>query len=483
MFQLNKDVHKNILKKIDCFLEKDSLNKYYEYSGLEFDLPSYSETEIKDFYWHLVPGSTYDSKKSLEEQYSCEEYDYEYFSELDVLEITLTILSKSSYNNEKKKEFLEELFRYFNKIGIIVNITRHCYIKILNNKILDEGSYSNIRFFSVGVLLKEMKKQYLNTPFENRIKYEFENMKKLEFSENILNVYDYLEEYKSYTMEQADECLYDYLMTNNLTLEEKIRIIKYILNGMKDAHDNSIIHRDLHLGNILRKNDRFVIADFGLAKDLSRDRSLKSSNTQKSNSKFVDPECRGDKFLHLDKVSDIYSIGVIIEEILREDRDRFSYFINKCTQHLKVNRYQTIDEVIYEFENNIQDIENKLSKEKIEEKIKNCRVDQSVMEYLNSLTAEENVSLILKYSDNFEKILELSEINIAYKIVSETLEFLKMQYNGLCFNDYTTIAKIMYNLFHQIEDEVLKRKIKEIVRYCAEDVNRYDCKPLYEKIK
>ncbi|MGL5902667.1 MAG: hypothetical protein ACRCZO_08250 [Cetobacterium sp.] len=40
---------------------------------MEFDLPSYSETEIKDFYWHLVPGSTYDSKKSLEEQCSCED--------------------------------------------------------------------------------------------------------------------------------------------------------------------------------------------------------------------------------------------------------------------------------------------------------------------------------------------------------------------------------------------------------------------------
>lgn len=482
VFQINKSDYINQLSKIDLFLKETSLNIYYESSGLEFILPDYSRSEITDFFFYQNSGSYYNIEKSLVEQYSYEECDYQYFSELDILEVILLIFSKSKFNEENKERFLQELISELIGLGIIIKRLDTGGLEILNNKLLDSGSYCNIYYYSNNILLKEIKSEYRGTPFEKRLKYEFENMKKLEDSENILNVYNYLEEDEAYTMEQADECLYDYLRKNHLNLEEKIKIVRDILKGIKDAHDNSVIHRDLHLGNILRKGSTFMIADFGLAKDLDRDRSLKSSNTQKSNSKFVDPECRGNKFLELDKVSDIYSLGVIIEEILGEDVEKVSYFISRCTQRLKKDRYQSMDEVIYEFENTIINIDKQLSKEKVKEKIKNGRVDQSVIEYLKTLTAEETVHLILEYSDNFEEILKLCEIHIAYKMISDILESLE-RYIRLPFTDYSCIAKMMHRLFYRISDEKIKIKIKEIIRFCAEEIGRYDCEPLYQEIK
>lgn len=482
VFQINKNDYINQLSKIDLFLKETSLNIYYEYSGLEFILPDYSRSEITNFFFYQKAGSYYNIRESLVEQYSYEKCDYEYFSELDILETILLIFSKSKFNEENKERFLQNLISELIELGIIIKRSDTGKLEILNNKLLDGGSYCNIYYYSNNILLKEIKSEYIGTPFEKRLKYEFENMKKLENSENILNVYNYLEEEKAYTMERADECLYDYLREKHLILEEKIKIIRDILRGIKDAHDNSVIHRDLHLGNILRKNSTFVIADFGLAKDLDRDRSLRSSNTQKSNSKFVDPECRGNKFLELDKVSDIYSLGVIIEEILGEDIKKVSYFISRCTQHFKKDRYQSVDEVISEFENTIRNIDKQLLKEKVEEKIKNGRVDQSVIEYLRALTVEETIPLILKYNDNFEEVLKLCEINIVYKITNDTLEDLE-QYNYLPFNDYSCIARMMYRLFQKISDEKIKIKIKEIIRFCAEEINRFDCKPLYQEIK
>lgn len=74
---------------------------------------------------------------------------------------------------------------------------------------------------------------------------------------------------------------------------------------MKYAHEHNIIHRDLHLGNVLKVGDDFVLCDFGLSKDESIERSLKSTATVINNHLFIDPLAIGD-FTKLDKKSDIY---------------------------------------------------------------------------------------------------------------------------------------------------------------------------------
>src|SRR5688572_15288847 len=51
----------------------------------------------------------------------------------------------------------------------------------------------------------------------------------------------------------------------NLKWNDKIRILCFIINGLKDIHEKEIIHHDLHIGNILQNYWDSYIADLGLS--------------------------------------------------------------------------------------------------------------------------------------------------------------------------------------------------------------------------
>ncbi|MDD5430751.1 MAG: protein kinase [Candidatus Pacebacteria bacterium] len=78
-----------------------------------------------------------------------------------------------------------------------------------------------------------------------------------------------------YVMELGDCDLAVFINTNQLTDTEKLEIFSSICEGMQHAHNNSVVHRDLHYKNILiiKKNGQleFKINDFGRAKDFDID--------------------------------------------------------------------------------------------------------------------------------------------------------------------------------------------------------------------
>lgn len=484
MFKINKNDYIEILKKIDNFLKEDNLDFYYRDSILEFDILGESDTTIKDYFFFCYSGCFYEKNQKLEDQFSYENCDYEYFTELNVLEIILTIFLNSSYNKENREVFIEEILNELDQLNLIIKKDSYGNINILNNKILDSGSYSNVLYYSKDILLKQLKNKYRNTSFEKRFRYEYENMKKLDKSKNILKVFDFLDDSLGYTMEQADCCLYDYLMKNDISLNEKIKIIEDVLSGIKMAHDNSIIHRDLHLGNILKIKEKFVISDFGLGKDLTKDRSLKSSNTQKNDSKFVDPEYRGDKFTKLDKISDIYSVGVIISEILKNDRKEFEYFLSRCTSYYRKDRYDKIEIVISNFNSIVENLKKEMLVENIKKKIEDSKVDQSVVSYLMKMIEEEEIiDVVLKYNKTFEKILLKCDVKLRHQILVCIMERMETSYNGLEFSNYSDIGKMVFRLFDKDSDKLIRKKIKEILCFCDEIVGRYDCRDLYKAIK
>jgi serine/threonine protein kinase len=51
----------------------------------------------------------------------------------------------------------------------------------------------------------------------------------------------------------------------NLSLQEAMRVFEEIMMGMKDIHDSDIVHQDIKLDNILIKDGKVKISDFGLA--------------------------------------------------------------------------------------------------------------------------------------------------------------------------------------------------------------------------
>ncbi len=110
---------------------------------------------------------------------------------------------------------------------------------------------------------------------------------------------------------------------NSLTLKDKLDIIIRICLGLDCIHNHNVIHRDFHLGNILysstndKKKFEISISDFGFCKPAFEPLGPEDKKLYGVLS-YMAPEIWARKG-HIKK-SDIYSFGIIINEIISGNR-------------------------------------------------------------------------------------------------------------------------------------------------------------------
>ena len=100
---------------------------------------------------------------------------------------------------------------------------------------------------------------------------------------------------------------------------EALEIVRKICEALQYAHDEGIVHRDIKPANILiDRKGRVKIADFGLAKLLGHapeEPALTGTAQVMGTPHYMAPEqVRGDR--EIDHRADIYSLGVVLYEIL-----------------------------------------------------------------------------------------------------------------------------------------------------------------------
>ena len=404
---------------------------------------------------------------------------------LKLIQAVLNLLNASTVNQEQSQHIIRVITNVLGRDNVIVDIPENDVITVRANDIIDSGSYCDIVRVSESVLRKELRGMYKeNEALQKRIRYEFENMQKLAACPQILNVFDYDEDSHSYHMEKADMNLVAYLEGEvELTFEERLKIVQDILKGMKFAHENDIIHRDLHLGNVLKIGNDFVICDFGLSKDTSIIRSMKSSYTQKNNHLFVDPVGLTD-FTLLDHKSDIYSIGKMMDYIFTYNAPTtnhiFKTVVERCICRDKALRYDAVSEII-------EDIESVLKAQAVEDehalllqKIRSNQYDALVHEYIMKLVASDQLSkfivanklssfwkLLLKYEAVYQRQI-LQSIDQGY--VDAT------GYGG--WSNYDIFTSISYNAYLKLDSHELKTLAKSILEGCANV--RYGAKELLD---
>ena len=86
------------------------------------------------------------------------------------------------------------------------------------------------------------------------------------------------------------------------------------MRRLEHAHENNIIHRDIKPQNILLSVDGTLkVADFGIARVLNQNTLTMAGKDVVGSVHYISPEqARG---MHLDKRSDIYSLGVVLYEM------------------------------------------------------------------------------------------------------------------------------------------------------------------------
>ncbi len=97
-------------------------------------------------------------------------------------------------------------------------------------------------------------------------------------------------------------------------VEESIKIIEQVAEGLNAAHQKGIIHRDIKSSNVMiTQNNKVKIMDFGLAKVGGTSMITKFGTTMGTTAYMSPEQARGDK---VDNRTDIWSLGVLFYEML-----------------------------------------------------------------------------------------------------------------------------------------------------------------------
>lgn len=190
-------------------------------------------------------------------------------------------------------------------------------------KYLGGGGMSNVYLAKDNILNRQVAIKVINIPpYEKektveRFEREVQNTTILSHN-NIVNVLDVEEDENCYylVMEYIDgPTLKEYLAKEHkLSAKEAVDMMLQVLKGIAHAHHHRIIHRDIKPQNILvTKNGTLKILDFGIARALS-ETALTETNHVMGSVQYLSPEQA--KGQSTDEASDIYSIGIVLYELL-----------------------------------------------------------------------------------------------------------------------------------------------------------------------
>jgi len=153
-----------------------------------------------------------------------------------------------------------------------------------------------------------------------------------------------------------------------LPVDLVLRFARQILNALSCAHKQEILHRDIKPGNIIIQDDGFCyLIDFSIGVSLTSEEGLtRATRTGEhlGSIKYMSPEQSQD-MSSVDKRSDIYSVGIVLLELLTGSVDKSNISrklskvppvvrdaIIKACEHDLDDRYDSADDFLRSLSSN-----------------------------------------------------------------------------------------------------------------------------------
>ena len=124
-----------------------------------------------------------------------------------------------------------------------------------------------------------------------------------------------------YAMQFVDgKRLDEFVADNSLTPDQTLSLFKEVCNAVNYAHQRGVIHRDLKPSNILVDGEgRSHVLDFGLAKPEEEEKdstTISMTGQIMGTLAYMSPEQAAGQPEEIDVRSDVYSLGVVLYELL-----------------------------------------------------------------------------------------------------------------------------------------------------------------------
>ena len=322
------------------------INRLFKYMNRRLNYKTYTAAESRDLIYIMEEIKTVHSKLK-DTQYEFE-FDSYYEDIMNQCDLFLQSGNSNIPNDFERIDIIEDkpLFTVNSYIPVKRNETKVSFTL----KKIDSGSYATVHkyndeFYNRTFALKRAFEDLDPKEYE-RFKIEFEEMKKLN-SPYVIEVYNFDEEKRQYIMEYADETLYDHINDNNLSILERINLVKQILRAF------IYINSKISTTNILIKKYEELkvikVSDFGLVK---REKSSLTSNDSKLKGSFNDPKLAFIGFKNYNISHETYALTKLIYFVMTGrltlgsfENDEFKEFIDTGIADDETERYGSVEEM------------------------------------------------------------------------------------------------------------------------------------------
>ncbi|GES87634.1 kinase-like domain-containing protein [Rhizophagus clarus] len=271
--------------------------------------------------------------------------------------------------------------------------------------------------------------------------------------------------------------LRNYLDKNYNKLSWYIRLndLYFVAFGLEKIHIKELVHRDLHIGNVIRFAFHSSITDMGLCKPADFDESKSMKNSIYGVLPYIAPEVlRGHNYT---KAADIYSFGIIMYEVISglppyHDLSHDKNLAIKICHGLRPRFNIKVPELIVSLIKKCLDA-NPLNRPKAEEirKILDHWVNQSEVEseIANQIKEAEEINYNLSTGlipSNY--LLPSANLGLSYKTHSEAI------YTSRLFNFNNLPEQKNSDDYYQQYDNIISREFSESLQIDVPHLNIND---------